>query len=258
VVTKTIDVPLPGALSKLVEKPICIPIPKPSKVEVNMPMGGSIKGIVDITKAIPDDCSLSFSLVLQLQPILVNFTCLLKVVKVLQPMIDVITGLAKVPPDAPKVAEAIPKLLEAVPPLVDCIAQFVGLGIPLFVRDLLMLIAKILKCIAQQLRSVLNVMNGLALQIGSAQANGNTELLATLQCAQENAENSAQGMMSAIDPVLFLLSLAEPFLGMAGVDPIQTPQIGSDADLASLQNVVTTIEQLADTLKFIAQGLGAQ
>ena len=144
------------------------------------------------------------------------------------------------------------------PPLVDCIAQFVGLGIPLFVRDLLMLIAKILKCIAQQLRSVLNVMNGLALQIGSAQANGNAELIATLQCAQENAETSAQGMMSAIDPVLVLLSLAEPFLGMAGVDPIKTPQIGSDADLETLQSVVTTIEQLADTLTFIAKGLGAQ
>lgn len=256
--TKTIDVPLPDSLSALAEKPICLPVPKPGKVEVNMPMGGSIKGIVDITKAIPDDCSLSFSLVLQLQPILVNLDCLFKLVKVIQPMIDVVTGLAHVPPDAPKVAGAIPKLLEAVPPLVECITKFVGLGIPLFVRDLLMLIAKILKCVAQQLRSVLNVMGGLALQITSARANGNTELLATLQCAQDNAENSAQGMMSALDPVLALLALAEPFLGMAGVDPIKTPQIGSDSDLKSLQAVVSTIEELAKTLEFIAKGLGAR
>jgi hypothetical protein len=255
-VTKTIDVPLPDSVSKLLAKPICIPIPKPGKVEVNMPMGGSIKGIVDITKAIPNDCSLSFSLVLQLQPILVNLDCLFKIVKVIQPMIDVVTGLAKV--DLPKVAGALPTLLEAVPPLVECIAKFVGLGIPLFIRDLLMLIAKLLKCIAQQLRSILNIMGGLALQITSAKAAGNTELLASLQCAQENAENSAQGMMSAIDPVLVLLSLAEPFLGMAGVDPIKTPQIGSDADLASLENVVSTIEELAKTLEFIAKGLGAQ
>ena len=256
-VTKTIDVPLPGSLSKLAERPICIPIPKPSKVEIAMPMGGKIKGIVDITKAIPDDCSLSFSLVLQLQPILVNLDCLFKIVKVIEPMMDVVTGLAHVPPDAPKVAGAIPKLLKAVPPLVECIAQF-AIVIPFFVRDLLMLIAKILKCIAQGLRSVLNVMGGLALQITSARANGNTELLATLQCAQDNAENSAQGMMSAIDPVFVLLSLAEPFLGMAGVDPIKTPQIGSDSDLESLQTVVTTIEELAKTLAFIAKGLGAE
>lgn len=257
-VTKAIDIPLPASLAKLAEKPICIPIPKPSRVEVNMPMGGSIKGIVDITKAIPDDCSLSFSLMLQLQPILINLDCLFKIVKVIQPMIDVVTGLAHAPPDLPKVAGAVPKLAEAVPPLVECIAKFVGIGIPLFVRDLLMLIAKILGCIAQQLRSVLNVMGGLALQITSARANGNTELLATLQCAQENAESSAQGMMSAIDPVLTLLSLAEPFLGMAGVDPIKTPQIGSDSDIQSLQTVVTTLEALAKTLKLIAQGLGAQ
>jgi hypothetical protein len=258
VATQTIDIPLPPSLSKLAEKPICIPVPKPGKVEVNMPMGGSIKGIVDATKAIPNDCSLSFSLVLQLQPILVNLDCLFKIVKVLQPMIDVVTGLAHVPPQAKKVADAIPKLLEAVPPLVDCIAKFVGLGIPLFIRDLLMLVAKILRCISQQLRSVLNVMSGLALQIGSAQADGNTELLATLQCAQENAQNSAAGMMSSIDPVLVLLSMVEPFLGLANVDPIKTPQIGSDTDLESLQTVVTTLEDFAKTLEFIAKSLGAQ
>jgi hypothetical protein len=140
----------------------------------------------------------------------------------------------------------------------ECIGAVLGLGVPLFVRDLLMLIAKILKCIAQQLRSVLNVMSGLALQIGSARANGNTELLATLQCAQQNAQNSAAGMLTAVDPVLVLLSLAEPFLGIAGVDPIKTPQIGSDTDLESLQNVVTTLEELAKTLEFIAKGLGAK
>ena len=147
-VTKTIDIPLPDALSKLAEKPICIPIPKPSKVEIAMPTGGKIQGIVDATKAIPSDCSLSFSLVLQLQPILVNLSCLFKIIKVIEPMMDVVTGLAKVPPDAPKVAGAIPKLLEAVPPLVKCIADFVFV-IPAFVRDLLMLIAKLLKCVAQ-------------------------------------------------------------------------------------------------------------
>jgi len=257
VVTKTIDIPLPDSLSALAEKPICIPVPKPGKVELSMPMGGRIQGIVDATKAIPNDCSLSFSLILQLQPILVNLDCLFKIVKVVEPMMNVVTGLAAVPPDAPKIAEAVPKLIKAVPPLVECIAQFT-IAIPLFVRDLLMLIAKILKCLSQQMRSVLNVMGGLALQIGSARANGNTELLATLECAEENARNSAQGMMSAIDPIAVLLSIAEPFLGMAGVDPIKMPQIGSDADLQSIETTVTTIEEVATTLEFIARGLGAE
>jgi len=257
VVTKTIDIPLPDSLSKLAEKPICIPVPKPSKVEIAMPMGGKIKGIVDVTKAIPSDCSLSFSLVLQLQPILVNLDCLFKIIKVIEPMMDVVTGLAHVPPQVDKVAKAVPKLLEAVPPLVKCIADFV-LVIPAFVRDLLMLIAKLLKCVAQGLRSILTAMSGLTLEIGKAQAAGNTLKLEVLQCSQENLENSAQGMMTAVDPILVLLSMAEPFLGMAGVDPIKTPQIGSDTDLESLQTVVTTIETLADTLLFIAKGLGGE
>jgi len=257
-VTKTIDVPLPGPLEKLATRPVCVPLPTPGKVKITMPMGGTVQGLVDVTKAIPSDCSLSFSLVLQLQPILVNLDCLFKIVKVVQPMIDVVTGLAAAPPDLKKVGEAVPKLVEAVPPLVDCITNFLGVGIFKFVRDLLMLIAKILKCVAQQLRSVINVMGGLALQIGSARTNGNTELLATLECAQRNAQNSAASAMTALDPITVILSMAEPFLGMAGVDPIKLPALAPDADLEQMNTFVTTLEELAKTLEFIAKGLGAE
>jgi hypothetical protein len=257
-VTKTIDVPLPSSLAKLAEKPICIPVPKPGKVKVDMPMGGTIQGLVDVTKAIPSDCSLSFSLVLQLQPILVNLDCLMKIVGVIQPLVDVVTGLTKAPPDVKKIGEAMLKLVPAVEKLVECIAKFLGAGAFLFVRDLLMLIAKILKCVAQQLRSVLNVMSGLALQMTTARQNGNTELLATLQCAQENAQNSVGSIMTALDPITLILSMAEPFLGIAGVDPIKLPQLASDSDLEGLQTFVTTLEELAKTLEFIAKGLGGE
>jgi hypothetical protein len=99
-------------------------------------------------------------------------------------------------------------------------------------------------------------MSGLALQITSAQGEGNTELLATLQCAQKNAETSATHSMSAIEPVLVLLSLAQPLLGLAGVDPIKTPQIGSDSSLEALKALVDVLETLAKTLTTIAQALG--
>jgi hypothetical protein len=114
-----------------------------------------------------------------------------------------------------------------------------------------------LRCIVAQLRSILNVMSGLALQITSAKSEGNTELLATLECAQRNAETSAQHSMSAIEPIMVLLSLAEPLFGLAGVDPIKTPQIGSDSSLEGLQSVIDVLDEIAKTLQLVAEGLGA-
>lgn len=254
--TKTIDVPLPSELEEFLKEPICIPLAPPGKVEINLPMGGTLKGIADITKAIPDDCSLSFSLVLQLAPFLANLDCLFKIVKVIQPMLDVVTGLGKVPPDLPKVAGALPKLIEAAPPLIECIAKVTGAGIPLFVRDLLCLIIKLLSCVIGQLKSIMNVMGGLAIQIQSAQAAGNAELLAALKCSQENAQTSAQHMVSAIEPIVLLLSLAEPFLGIAGVDPIKIPSVAAPDDLEKMQDAVNTLDELVKTLKLAAEVVG--
>jgi hypothetical protein len=253
-VNKNFDIELPEPLAKLVQKPVCIPMPKPATVKINLPMGGTLQGITDITKAIPDDCSMSFSLALQLAPFLASLDCLFKIVKVIEPMVKVVTAVAK--PDPKAALEALPALVEAVPPLLECIAKFVGLGVPLFIRDLLRLIAKLLHCITQQLKSVLNVMSGLALQIQSAQSQGNADLLATLQCAQENAQTAAAHSMSALEPIMLILSMAEPFMGIAGVDPIKTPQIGSDSDLATLQTTVETLDELAKTLSLIADSLG--
>lgn len=252
--TKTIDIPLPPNLEEFLKEPICIPMPQPGKVEINLPMGGTLKGVADITKAIPDDCTLSFSLVLQLAPFLANLDCLFKIVKVIQPMLDVVTGLGKL--DVPKVAGALPKLIEAAPPLIECIAKFTGAGIPLFVRDLLCLIIKLLSCIIGQLKSIMNVMGGLAIQIQSAQAAGNAELLAALECSQKNAQTSAQHMVSAIEPIVLLLSLAEPFLGIAGIDPIKIPAVATPDDLGKMQDAVNTLDELVKTLKLAAEVVG--
>jgi len=251
-VEKTIDIPLPTELEGFLGEPICIPLAPPGKVEINLPMGGTLKGITDITKAIPDDCSLSFSLVLQLAPFLASLDCLFKIVKVLEPMIKVVTAL----PNVVEAGQQVPKLLETVPPLVECIAKFTGVGIPLFVRDLLCLIIKQLSCIIGQLKSIMNVMGGLAIQIQAAQAAGNAELLAALECSQKNAQTSAQHMVSAIEPIVLLLSLAEPFLGIAGVDPIKIPAVAAPDDLQKMQDAVNTLDELVKTLKLAAEVVG--
>lgn len=245
-----IQVPLPEHLQKLLAEPVCVKLPPPQKLELNLPTGGKIQALVDASNAVPTDCSLSFSLILQLGPILANLDCFLKVLKVIQPLIDVVNSLGP-PPDPIKLPKAILDFGEAVGPLVECIAKVLGLGLPLFLRDVLILIIKVLSCVVESLKSVLAVMGGLALQISSAQSAGNTELLAALQCAQDNASNSAQQTMSAIEPITVLLSLAEPMLGMVGVDPIKTPEIGSAEDIEGLTKVVTALDDLIKVLQLV-------
>jgi hypothetical protein len=254
-VTKALEIPLPAHVKERIAAPICIPMPKPGKVSITLPFGGAtIQAFSDISKGIPDDCSLSFSLALQLGPILANMKCLIEALRVVEPMVTLLTALGKA--DLPAIAQALPKFLEAVPALVDCIAKFF-VGVPLFLRDLLALLAKLLRCIVAALRSALNVLSGLQLQIGAAQAEGNTALLAALECAQKQAQASTEYAMAAIDPVLVLLSLAEPLFGLAGVDPIKTPQLASDGTLEGLQSLVDVLDTLAKTLQTVAESLGA-
>lgn len=254
-VTKSIAIPLPAKIKERLQTPICIPLPKPGKVSITLPFGGAtIQAFTDITKGIPDDCSLSFSLALQIGPILANMKCLIEALKVVEPLITLITALGKA--DLPAIAQAMPKFVSAVPPLVECIAKFF-VGIPFFLRDLLALLAKLLRCIVAALRSALNVMTGLALQITSAQADGNTALLAALECAQGQAQASSEHAMAAIDPILVLLSLAEPLFGLAGVDPIKTPQLANDGTLEGLTSLINVLDTLAKSLQTVAEGLGA-
>ncbi len=255
-VTKTIDIELPASITKLLEIPKCVQLPKPGKVEVTLPFGGAkIQAFNDISKGIPDDCSLSFSLALQIQPLLANMKCFIEVLNCVKPLVKVVEAVTK--GNIPGALLAVPDFLSALLKVAECVTGFF-IGVPIFLRDLLALLAKLLRCVAQQLRSILNVMSGLALQISSAQAEGNSELLATLECARKNAETSAQYSMSAVEPLLVLLSLAEPLMGLAGVDPIKTPQIGSDSSVEGLQKIVEVIEELAKTLQLVAEGLGAE
>lgn len=252
--TNRIDIPLPPELQELVQAPVCVPLPQPGKMQITLPTGGAIKGIADASKGIPDDCALSFSLVLPLLTFLGNFECLFKVLKLIEPLIDVVKSLS--PPDPIKLPEAIKKFLDAATDLAPCLLVPTPAAMIPFVRDILCLVIKLLHCIVGQLKSIMGVMGGLALQMQSAEAAGNRDLVAALQCAQGNAQISAQHAFASLEPILLILSLAEPFLGIAGVDPIKTPALASPEDLESMQSVVNTLDELVKTLTLAAELVG--
>lgn len=253
----SIDVELPEELQAFLTRPRCadIALPKPGKLEINLPMGGTFKGIVDVTKAVPDDCSLTFSLLLQLAPFLASIECLIKVLKLIKPLIDIITGLTQ--GNLPKAALALPDFVSAAEDLVtNCIAKLFGAGIPIFVKDLLCLIIKVLGCLRDQLKSIEAALGGITAQLELATAEGNQELIEQLECARQNAATSAAYTASAIEPITILISLAQPFFELAGTPAIALPEIGSANDTEGLSKVVAALDEVVKILTGVADGLG--
>lgn len=242
------EIPIPDDLKKLFEIPTCamVALPKAEKLELRLPNGATLTAIPDVAKGIPSDCSLVANLFIQLAPFLASIECLLKVLALIKPLIDVVKGLA--PPDPIKLAQAVPEFLEAAKGIVGCLGMLIpGVTIFNFIKDLLNLIIKLMLCLIDQLETILGMMQGIELRLDDAQKAGNSELVKILECAKENATTAADHAASSLGPVTSILPLISFFLELAGVK-LEIPAIGSAQDSAALQE---TIDKLKDTITTI-------
>jgi hypothetical protein len=123
-----------------------------------------------------------------------------------------------------------------------------------FVKDLLAMLAKMLHCAAQTLRSAIEVLDGIELDLASAKTNGNDELAAQLQCAQENAQLAMDGAMVSLEPVMVLLELASPFLEIAQQSVAIGPFV-SDGTLDSMKSVLESIDSAATLLQSVSDAI---
>jgi hypothetical protein len=251
-----IDITVDPDLAALFSLPDCadISIPGPKPMKIQLPTGGSITAFADISKGIPTDCSMTFSLLLQLAPFLAATECLLKVLKLLKPLIDIVQGLTKVPP-APPVA-AVEEFVKAAVELAPCLLVPTPAAIIPFIRDLLCLILRVLNCFLGQMKSLLKVLEGLSIKLEFAQSSGNAELLASIKCAQGNANAQAQHLTSSLEPIGVLLDLAGALFGIAGIPAIKLPSAGSATDLASLRSLVTAVQEAVAVITIVTDGLG--
>jgi hypothetical protein len=250
-----IDIPVSASVQSALDLPPCaaLAIPKPSPLTLTLPTGGSLQAISDVSKGIPNDCAQTMSLMLQVAPLLASIDCPLKMLKVIGPLVEAVTGLADVPPSFPT-PELIGKILDAVADLAPCLGLVIpgGSMVP-FVKDLLCLIRKILGCLLSQLRSVRDLLQGLQLSLDSAQ--GNDELLAQLECAQENADAAMGNVMQAIEPVSALLSLMSPLFQIAQMPPLTLSVEGGEATAEGLTTIVDTLQALVDAIDDATGGI---
>lgn len=250
------DIPLPDPITEALAAPKCADMrfPEPKEVQLRLPLGGTLKPMPDFTKGLPTDCSLTLGLALQIAPIMASMECLLNVLKFVGAIIDAIKAFKENPLSVPS---SVDKLIEASGDVAECVLKVTAppLGILPFLKDLLLMIARILRCLLQQLKSIVAIMDGLEIQIATAQQNGNDALLAQLECARENAQLAAAGQMTAIDPIVVLLDLAKPFFDIGGVPTIELPAFASDTDLAQMKETLATLEQVIVTIEAAAEAV---
>lgn len=246
-----IEISLPEELQAFLAKPRCaeISLPEPASVSLELPTGGTIKGIGDVTRGIPTDCSLNVSLMLQLGPILANLECFIRVLKLLKPLIDVIKGLPFPP------VKAITDFGEAAIDVAECIVKFTTpVGMIPFVKDILCLIIRILSCMLDQMNSLLALMENLSLSFDAAEGNAVEQEL--IKCAQDNAQRSANAQLQSVEPVMVILEIAAPIFEIAQVGPIEIPTLEDVEGVEQMRSFVTTMEGFVDTLELLADGLG--
>jgi hypothetical protein len=251
----TIDIALPAELTQALNPPVCLDLslPQVGSSSLTLPTGLTLQGMADFTRGVPTDCSMNINLMLQLAPMMASMDCLLRVLKFIGVVVNAIKGAA-MPTD---LISAIPKIVSAADEMLQCLEIAIpGIPICTFVKDLLLLISSMLLCVVKELESILNILGGLQLQISVAQANGNSDLLASLQCAQQNAQTSAEGTMQSMQPILVLLSLAGTFMSIAGVSlNVTIPSAVPSGDLQAMQTLLTDLGEVATVIKEVAEAL---
>ncbi|MGF6870991.1 hypothetical protein [Paraburkholderia sp. MM5477-R1] len=252
----TIDIVLPDELTQALTPPECIDLSLPTlsaMPNVTLPMGETIQGMADFTRGIPTDCSMNFSLMLQLAPLMGSMECLLRVLKFIGVVVNILKNLTS----PTQLLTAVSQITKAAEDLLQCLNIAIpGLPICTFVKDLLLLISTMLLCVVQELESLLKILGGLQLQISIAEASGNRDLLAALQCAQQNATTSAEGAMQSLQPVMVLLSLASPFMEIGNINlDVTIPSAVPASDLQAMQTLLDDLGTAATVIKQVAQAL---
>jgi hypothetical protein len=243
-----IDVKLPDDIQQQLTIPDCIDLrlAKPKLPQIRLPTGGSIKGIADLTKGVPSDCSLNFSLAIQLAPIMASIECLVKVLKFIATVKEVLDGLSP-----PTLFSAIPKIANAIKDIGPCLAIPTPFAMIPFVKDILVLIIAMLRCLVQELRSNVKTLLDLELNIRAFRTIGNVDTLSSLECARENAQSAMASTMIGIEPIGVLVSLAGSFMKIIGVPAVELPGMGSPEDLTAVQKSLDDLQQVINVLQAI-------
>ncbi len=217
--------------------PLCMDLPDPKKFQIPLPFGGALKPLVDMSKGAPTDCELVHSLLLQITPMLAGMECVLRILKVVMALKELVTSL----PDLSKVGDVV----TAIDDLAECFLMLTPAGIGKLIAAILRMIIAYLTCFIDAFMSIYTFNVGLDITA----AGGNTVLLNSIDCAKKNADKSMNGMMDAMQGVTPLMEILTLLAGIGGLE-LKLPSL---SDIAGEEDPLQAIEQLKTTLEELAQ-----
>lgn len=223
----------------------CIRLPElPQIPEVQLFGGITISGFLDFSKGMPTDCSVTFSIMQQLAPLLASLAPILNILGVVKALADFATNPLMKGPD----------LIAAIDKVASLFISLTPAGIAVTIAGILRVIIGFLKCFITQLEAVIDFQAQIGLIRAELEANpgqGSIVLQAQLSCAEANAEVSMQQVMASMGPIAPLLDIVTTVAGIAGLS-LAMPSLsggGGAADVIdSLKGAITSIEDVINSL----------
>lgn len=231
----------------MADAPLCVEFPEVSAdLNITLPFG-ELKAFRDISLGLPTDCSMTFNLLVQIQPLLASMACLLKVLNVVGKLKEFFDAV----PNPVEMGQAAPKVIGAITELGPCLPPGIFVSLALTVKGILQVIISFLSCLIEQIESVLNFQ----LSIDFSIAEGNPILQASLSCAADNAQRSMDHLMASIGPIGPLMDTLKMIGDIISV-PLTLPDFSqltaAGADVAqTISSLRATIDQLQQTLDAI-------
>ncbi len=229
----------------------CVPLPQPKTIEIPLPTKATLKSIVDISKP-PTDCALVHSLMLQISPLLASMDCLFKMLKVAKELLDLLPKEASdISPTTPVtvLTDIVTKVVPALGDLAGCFLILDPCELSKMIAGILKILIGYINCLIESVESLLNFQVGIDLDA----AEGNPVLLASLSCAQDNAEAAMTTLGEALEGIQPILEAVINLLGLVGLPAPELPPLEAStpslADLAEGQDPLEPVKVLRDALQ---------
>jgi hypothetical protein len=228
------------------QKPPCVPFPQAKTIAIPLPFGSELRSITDISKGPPTDCALAHSLMLQLSPMLASMQCLLKILKVFAVLKEIL--------DSANPVTLVDGLLGKLPPaladLLGCFLIFDPCELSKMIAGILRMILAYIGCLIEAFESIWN----LQLSYDLTGAQGNPVVLASLNCAKDNAEASMTSLAEAMQAIEPLLTAVGGLLELVGLPPLELPPLSGATPtlggaLAPGEDPLKPVKTLRDTLQ---------
>jgi hypothetical protein len=203
--------------------------PLPSAISaIEVPAVGQLLGFADL-KIRSSDCSADINLLTQVAPLIASMSCQFKILTLLKPLIKVIKGLPNPP------VQALVEFSEAAETLVPCLMVPTSSSVLPFVKGLLCLEIRSLKCFLRNLQAV-------------------TTLAGTDPGAV--AASELRSLLDLYPPIVGILGLASELFQLAGLSVPNAPTITGGIDPESLNVDQTSVAIFTTDLQAMVDALG--